>query len=622
MKPCPKGYKKPANVPALNMDLLSGGSPSQRCGTLSPTLSTVESILEQLEGGNDEKPVMGVPICEGQVVEGKPGEQEQGMDVPMAGEEGQLLEGNKEKQLVVMEVQLSESQLLWCRRACQAMEEKWRSKDKNKDFFEEYKALKEETEYEEPHAAARKCLVGGLAVNVSKNRYSNIVPFDRTRVELVMDEDSKVVSDYINASYIRGDWSESTELLQSVGGGGGGGGGGEGGEEGRVKGGGDRGGFSDKRKRQGNGGVDVKRESYCSTISLPTYIATQAPLPWTILDFWTKVKQLGCRAVIMLMEDLECKPGEAYFPDEEGESCSFGRVVIKTMSKTFLHPAITRRDILIIPSPSSPPCPPPPPPRSPRGPPGDSSRSPSHSSALSHPSPSPPSGPLCTPPPPPPFLSRSKPCPFPSSRGQPPPSPSPPSPAEPSPSTSPHSRHQPAPSTSPHSRHQPSPPSLPPPPRPAGTALQDERRPQTPQQRHDQEQEEEQEPLLVEHYHLHDWPDQGVPSSTRSIRLLLRQIRTSAVSNGPFGVHCVAGSGRTGVFCAVDRALRKVLSGDLSAINMREEARWLRQQRPGMIQTMEQYFFCYKVLWDALAELSATAAGRDQTVRRPVPFAV
>ncbi|CAI7793887.1 unnamed protein product [Closterium sp. NIES-53] len=113
-------------------------------------------------------------------------------------------------------------------------------------------------------------------------------------------------------------------------------------------------------------------------------------------------------------------------------------------------------------------------------------------------------------------------------------------------------------------------------------------------------------PLSVLHLHFLDWPDHGVPRDTHSIRDLIRSLRDSPSSSGPFVIHCSAGIGRTGAYCVVDHAVRRVLQGDLSALNMAATVLLLRQQRAGMVQTKEQYRFCYTAVRDELKHLIKT----------------
>jgi protein tyrosine phosphatase len=48
---------------------------------------------------------------------------------------------------------------------------------------------------------------------------------------------------------------------------------------------------------------------------------------------------------------------------------------------------------------------------------------------------------------------------------------------------------------------------------------------------------------------------------------------------------CSAGIGRTGTFCTIDHTLRRILAGDLTAINIENTVRQFRLQRDGMVQT-------------------------------------
>jgi protein tyrosine phosphatase len=121
-------------------------------------------------------------------------------------------------------------------------------------------------------------------------------------------------------------------------------------------------------------------------------------------------------------------------------------------------------------------------------------------------------------------------------------------------------------------------------------------------------------------YHLHycDWPDFGTPSSTQSIRTLLSMkdlIRSRAAQQGcrgPVIVHCSAGLGRAGTFVAADWLLQSVLGPKKTdeiqftgnpRNRLSSVVSLLRDQRPGMIQTSEQYSFVMAVLYDTISSL-------------------
>ena len=61
-----------------------------------------------------------------------------------------------------------------------------------------------------------------------------------------------------------------------------------------------------------------------------------------------------------------------------------------------------------------------------------------------------------------------------------------------------------------------------------------------------------------------------------------------ADSSGPTTVHCSAGVGRTGTLLALDIGIQSLLQGD-TKIDILRIVSTLRQDRPGMVQTKEQY---------------------------------
>ncbi|KAK9800312.1 hypothetical protein WJX73_000371 [Symbiochloris irregularis] len=125
-------------------------------------------------------------------------------------------------------------------------------------------------------------------------------------------------------------------------------------------------------------------------------------------------------------------------------------------------------------------------------------------------------------------------------------------------------------------------------------------------------------PRRVRHYHYHAWPDRSVPAHAFSLRQLSRNLATH-ISNsqapgavdppGPPVVHCSAGIGRTGVLCTVVIAmlrLRAVEPRDglacRQAVSVKRIVAALRKQRAGMVQTFEQYRFCYQCIKEELQE--------------------
>jgi protein tyrosine phosphatase len=118
----------------------------------------------------------------------------------------------------------------------------------------------------------------------------------------------------------------------------------------------------------------------------------------------------------------------------------------------------------------------------------------------------------------------------------------------------------------------------------------------------------------LEHLQLCSWPDHGVPSDTAGIRHLCARLDELRHLERPFVVHCSAGIGRTGAFICVDVMVQMLREWRWAAPELRSLdvsltltalVHCLRQQRGGMVQTADQYQFCYSAILDAAAQLLA-----------------
>uniref|UniRef100_A0A671KTV4 protein-tyrosine-phosphatase n=1 Tax=Sinocyclocheilus anshuiensis TaxID=1608454 RepID=A0A671KTV4_9TELE len=112
----------------------------------------------------------------------------------------------------------------------------------------------------------------------------------------------------------------------------------------------------------------------------------------------------------------------------------------------------------------------------------------------------------------------------------------------------------------------------------------------------------------VTHFQFLSWPDYGVPSSALSLIDFLGAVKHqqqwavqafgSQWRGHPLGppmvVHCSAGIGRTGTFCALDICLSELQ--DVGTLNICQTVRRMRAQRAFSIQTPEQYYFCHTAI--------------------------
>ena len=105
----------------------------------------------------------------------------------------------------------------------------------------------------------------------------------------------------------------------------------------------------------------------------------------------------------------------------------------------------------------------------------------------------------------------------------------------------------------------------------------------------------------VQHLQFTSWTDQGVPDSPEMFENFLTRMRPMRGSCTI--VHCSAGVGRAGCVISADRQFdRFELQGDL---NIFEDVVALRENRPSMVQTPEQYVFLHQTLLDMTTNASS-----------------
>ncbi|KAK4521749.1 uncharacterized protein ATC70_004284 [Mucor velutinosus] len=110
----------------------------------------------------------------------------------------------------------------------------------------------------------------------------------------------------------------------------------------------------------------------------------------------------------------------------------------------------------------------------------------------------------------------------------------------------------------------------------------------------------------VTHLQYTGWMDFGVPDNPLGT-LQIIQMADSAQAKyaqqdaaGPMIVHCSAGCGRSGAFCAIDTVLYRLRNMKSSSSDhdiLLQTISRFREQRLSMVQTLRQFVFCYEAIW-------------------------
>ncbi|XP_065666598.1 phosphatidylinositol phosphatase PTPRQ isoform X2 [Hydra vulgaris] len=105
----------------------------------------------------------------------------------------------------------------------------------------------------------------------------------------------------------------------------------------------------------------------------------------------------------------------------------------------------------------------------------------------------------------------------------------------------------------------------------------------------------------IKHFQYVTWPDNSHPESGSGIVDMIGRVQKWNQQNGtgPIVVHCSNGVGRTGVFIALFNVIDRVRVEGV--VDIFQTVRELRSQRPAMVQTKDQYLFCFLAFQDFLA---------------------
>lgn len=107
--------------------------------------------------------------------------------------------------------------------------------------------------------------------------------------------------------------------------------------------------------------------------------------------------------------------------------------------------------------------------------------------------------------------------------------------------------------------------------------------------------------------HYQGWPDQGIPNNIKNFMQVVYKCQEYQ-EKGPIIVHCSAGVGRTGCFIIIHNILKTIMKQlkegkGFSKINVRERLLHFRKQRCYLINSTEQYEFCFLGIQNGLEDL-------------------
>lgn len=110
----------------------------------------------------------------------------------------------------------------------------------------------------------------------------------------------------------------------------------------------------------------------------------------------------------------------------------------------------------------------------------------------------------------------------------------------------------------------------------------------------------------ISHLQYTGWMDFGVPDNPLGTLQIIqmadeaqKQYSASNQQVGPMIVHCSAGCGRSGAFCAIDTVIYRLCNTDCNPKSdiLLETISRFREQRLSMVQTLRQLVFCYEAIW-------------------------
>lgn len=113
----------------------------------------------------------------------------------------------------------------------------------------------------------------------------------------------------------------------------------------------------------------------------------------------------------------------------------------------------------------------------------------------------------------------------------------------------------------------------------------------------------------ITQFHFVSWKQNEAPATPKSLLEFRRKVNKSYRGRcSPLLVHSTEGAGRAGVYCAVDIICQRIQRG-VKEIDVAASVEHLRDQRPSMVKTGDQYKFIYACV---AQEVSALLKGLQQ----------
>lgn len=107
----------------------------------------------------------------------------------------------------------------------------------------------------------------------------------------------------------------------------------------------------------------------------------------------------------------------------------------------------------------------------------------------------------------------------------------------------------------------------------------------------------------VIHFWYTSWPDVGVPKDPSNLVIFMMQCRSFMNCNsGPTVVHCSTGTGRTGMFIALDLCMREY--DDSRSIDVLQAVTQIRKERAGAVQNKDQYILIYEAMIEYVSQMA------------------